>query len=164
MPVGAMARVEAKIRGPGISPRSTARLTSTSAYMAPSVSRSRIAVKPWSSAIRAFRAARMARYGVDSYSSCSLYDWAVGSPCNRRWGMRAPREGEANLPMSAALSSRLDFPGRRYAMTTTATAPPPEHKVSAQEAREVAEAAREKEWTAPSFVRDLFLGRFRLDL
>src|SRR5438067_271630 len=78
--------------------------------------------------------------------------------------MRAPREGEANLPMSAALSSRLDFPGRRYAMTTTATAPPPEHKVSAQEAREVAEAAREKEWTAPSFVRDLFLGRFRLDL
>ena len=47
-------------------------------------------------------------------------------------------------------------------MTTTATAP--ERKVSAQEAREVAEAAREKEWIAPSFVRDLFLGRFRLDL
>ena len=49
-------------------------------------------------------------------------------------------------------------------MTTTATAPPPEHKVSAEEAREVAEAAREKEWIAPSFVRDLFLGRFRLEL
>jgi alkylation response protein AidB-like acyl-CoA dehydrogenase len=47
-------------------------------------------------------------------------------------------------------------------MTTTATAP--ERKVSAAEAREVAEAAREKEWVAPSFVRDLFLGRFRLDL
>ncbi|HYL21541.1 MAG TPA: acyl-CoA dehydrogenase family protein [Gemmatimonadales bacterium] len=47
-------------------------------------------------------------------------------------------------------------------MTTTATAP--ERKVSAQEAREVAEAAREKDWLAPSFVRDLFLGRFRLDL
>jgi len=33
-----------------------------------------------------------------------------------------------------------------------------------QEAREVAEAAREKEWTAPSFVRELFEGSFRLDL
>src|SRR5215213_5743998 len=33
-----------------------------------------------------------------------------------------------------------------------------------QEAREVAEAAREKEWEAPSFVRELFEGAFRLDL
>ena len=33
-----------------------------------------------------------------------------------------------------------------------------------QEAREVAEAAREKEWHAPSFVRELFEGSFRLDL
>jgi alkylation response protein AidB-like acyl-CoA dehydrogenase len=32
------------------------------------------------------------------------------------------------------------------------------------EAREVAEAAREKEWQAPSFVRELFDGSFRLDL
>src|SRR6266702_263157 len=47
-------------------------------------------------------------------------------------------------------------------MATTATAPEP--KVSAAEAREVAEAAREQEWVAPSFVRDLFLGKFRLDL
>src|SRR5580765_7139772 len=47
-------------------------------------------------------------------------------------------------------------------MATTARAP--EGKVSAAEAREVAEAAREQEWVAPSFVRDLFLGRFRLDL
>src|SRR5207237_8194009 len=47
-------------------------------------------------------------------------------------------------------------------MATTATAP--ERKVSAAEAREVAEAAREQEWAAPSFVRDLFLGKFRLDL
>src|SRR5438309_6406590 len=47
-------------------------------------------------------------------------------------------------------------------MATTATAP--EGKVSAAEAREVAEAAREQEWIAPSFVRDLFLGKFRLDL
>src|SRR5206468_1653159 len=35
---------------------------------------------------------------------------------------------------------------------------------SEQEARDVAEAARESEWSGPSFVRDLFLGRFRLDL
>ena len=35
---------------------------------------------------------------------------------------------------------------------------------SEQESREVAEAAREAEWTNPSFVRELFLGRFRLDL
>src|SRR2546428_13818708 len=47
-------------------------------------------------------------------------------------------------------------------MATTATAP--ERKVSAAEAREVAEAAREQEWVEPSFVRDLFLGKFRLDL
>ncbi len=36
--------------------------------------------------------------------------------------------------------------------------------VTEQVAREVAEAARETEWTAPSFVRELFNGRFRLDL
>jgi alkylation response protein AidB-like acyl-CoA dehydrogenase len=47
-------------------------------------------------------------------------------------------------------------------MATTAAAP--ERRVSADEAREVAEAARETEWAAPSFVRDLFLGRLRLDL
>jgi alkylation response protein AidB-like acyl-CoA dehydrogenase len=36
--------------------------------------------------------------------------------------------------------------------------------VSEHEAREVAEAARQKEWTAPSFVRELFEGRLRLEL
>src|SRR5512146_947052 len=41
--------------------------------------------------------------------------------------------------------------------TTTALA-------SEQEARDVAESARESEWSGPSFVRELFLGRFRLDL
>lgn len=35
---------------------------------------------------------------------------------------------------------------------------------SEQEARDVAEAARETEWSGPSFVRDLFLGRFPLHL
>ena len=35
---------------------------------------------------------------------------------------------------------------------------------SEKEARDVAEAARETEWEHPSFARELFLGRFRLDL
>ena len=35
---------------------------------------------------------------------------------------------------------------------------------SEAEARDVAEAARETEWENPSFVRELFLGRFRADL
>jgi alkylation response protein AidB-like acyl-CoA dehydrogenase len=43
----------------------------------------------------------------------------------------------------------------------TATQAP---KVSEREARRVAEAAREKEWRRPSFARELFLGRYRLDL
>src|SRR2546423_822533 len=45
---------------------------------------------------------------------------------------------------------------------TTVTAP--QRNVSADEAREVAEAAREQHWVAPSFVRDLFLGRLRMAL
>src|SRR5207247_10821117 len=45
---------------------------------------------------------------------------------------------------------------------TTLTAP--QRNVSADEAREVAEAAREQHWVAPSFVRDLFLGRLRMPL
>jgi hypothetical protein len=37
-------------------------------------------------------------------------------------------------------------------------------QVTEKEARQVAEAAREKEWTRPSFGKELFMGRFRLDL
>ncbi|GGZ47679.1 acyl-CoA dehydrogenase [Streptomyces inusitatus] len=37
-------------------------------------------------------------------------------------------------------------------------------KVTEQEARQVAEAARERDWRRPSFAKELFLGRFRLDL
>ncbi|MEE6258673.1 acyl-CoA dehydrogenase family protein [Plantactinospora sonchi] len=37
-------------------------------------------------------------------------------------------------------------------------------QVSEREARQVAEAARESEWRKPSFGKELFLGRFRLDL
>jgi alkylation response protein AidB-like acyl-CoA dehydrogenase len=36
--------------------------------------------------------------------------------------------------------------------------------ITEREARQVAEAAREGEWTLPSFGKDLFLGRLRLDL
>src|SRR3954451_17507917 len=36
--------------------------------------------------------------------------------------------------------------------------------VSEQDARKVAEAAREAEWEKPSFGKELFLGHFRLDL
>jgi alkylation response protein AidB-like acyl-CoA dehydrogenase len=36
--------------------------------------------------------------------------------------------------------------------------------VSAAEARRVAEEAREAEWTAPSFLKEIFLGNFRFDL
>ena len=55
-------------------------------------------------------------------------------------------------------------------MTTTASEPTyghtkqPDRAVTELEAREVAEAAREKEWTAPSFVRGLFDGKLRLNL
>jgi len=40
----------------------------------------------------------------------------------------------------------------------------PQNLATEKEARDVAEAARESEWAGPSFVRELFLGRFRLDL
>src|SRR3979411_2452577 len=49
-------------------------------------------------------------------------------------------------------------------MATTAEPKRPPSSVSADEARDVAEAAREQEWAAPSFVRDLFLGKLRMDL
>lgn len=41
---------------------------------------------------------------------------------------------------------------------------PHPQQVSASEARAVAEAAREQDWRKPSFAKELFLGRFRLDL
>ncbi|MCU7725723.1 acyl-CoA dehydrogenase family protein [Actinoplanes sp. KI2] len=39
-----------------------------------------------------------------------------------------------------------------------------QRNVSEKQARQVAEAARESEWRKPSFGKELFLGRFRLDL
>src|SRR5687768_8006094 len=38
------------------------------------------------------------------------------------------------------------------------------HNVSELESRKVAEASRETEWKQPSFLREMFLGNFRLDL
>jgi len=51
-------------------------------------------------------------------------------------------------------------------MSETPSAVPEVQKVhiSEREAMQVAEAAREKEWTRPSFMREMFLGNFRLDL
>src|SRR2546421_6380457 len=40
----------------------------------------------------------------------------------------------------------------------------PRRNIRAAEARDIAEAAREQEWAAPSFVRELFLGKLRMDL
>ncbi|MEW2126919.1 acyl-CoA dehydrogenase family protein [Streptomyces sp. NPDC007259] len=40
----------------------------------------------------------------------------------------------------------------------------PTPKVTEREARQVAEDARERDWRKPSFAKELFLGRFRLDL
>ncbi len=40
----------------------------------------------------------------------------------------------------------------------------PQELASEREARDVAESARETEWEHPSFVRELFLGRFRMEL
>ncbi|MFG2951113.1 acyl-CoA dehydrogenase family protein [Streptomyces adustus] len=44
------------------------------------------------------------------------------------------------------------------------TAPTSKPTVTEREARQVAEAAREQDWRKPSFAKELFLGRFRLDL
>ncbi len=44
------------------------------------------------------------------------------------------------------------------------SAPQPPANVSEQDARKVAEAARESEWKSPSFMKELFLGNFRPDL
>jgi alkylation response protein AidB-like acyl-CoA dehydrogenase len=51
-------------------------------------------------------------------------------------------------------------------MTVKNAAPPKARPgpVDEQEARQVAESARETEWVQPSFVRELFLGNLRLDL
>ena len=48
--------------------------------------------------------------------------------------------------------------------STPTSAPRPTLDVSEQDARQVAEAARESDWKSPSFMKELFLGNFRVDL
>ncbi|HLT10996.1 MAG TPA: acyl-CoA dehydrogenase family protein, partial [Micromonosporaceae bacterium] len=48
--------------------------------------------------------------------------------------------------------------------TTESRATPARTEVTEREARQVAEVAREKEWRKPSFGKELFLGRLRLNL
>ncbi|WP_298329563.1 acyl-CoA dehydrogenase family protein [Haloactinopolyspora sp.] len=48
-------------------------------------------------------------------------------------------------------------------MTDLKDSPDP-HNIGEREARQVAEAARETRWDKPSFAKELYLGRFRLDL
>ncbi|MDX1673576.1 MAG: acyl-CoA dehydrogenase family protein [Longimicrobiales bacterium] len=43
-------------------------------------------------------------------------------------------------------------------------APEQKARITEKDAREVTEAAREKEWVKPSFVKELFLGNLRMDL
>ncbi|MFJ4780448.1 acyl-CoA dehydrogenase family protein [Streptomyces sp. NPDC088762] len=49
-------------------------------------------------------------------------------------------------------------------MSATQPVKPVQPKVTEREARQVAEAAREQDWRKPSFAKELFLGRLRLDL
>ncbi|MEU0442011.1 acyl-CoA dehydrogenase family protein [Streptomyces sp. NPDC006186] len=49
-------------------------------------------------------------------------------------------------------------------MSVSPEAPSGRPVVTEREARQVAEAAREQTWRKPSFAKELFLGRFRLDL
>ncbi len=46
----------------------------------------------------------------------------------------------------------------------TVTGSSAQTEVTEREARQVAEQARETDWRKPSFGKELFLGRFRLDL
>lgn len=55
-------------------------------------------------------------------------------------------------------------PGGTQPERTAEPAQPVRPKVTEREARQVAEAAREQNWQRPSFAKELFLGRFRLDL
>src|SRR6476619_5472524 len=67
------------------------------------------------------------------------------------------RRSAANQPETAA-SSTPAIQGRR-----TMAIKDVQH-VSEAESRKVAEASREAEWKQPSFLREMFLGNFRLDL
>ncbi|MFC7545359.1 acyl-CoA dehydrogenase family protein [Plantactinospora sp. GCM10030261] len=74
---------------------------------------------------------------------------------------RGPEAGEpSGAGPVAAGTARPAVADSSTAGPLTAEAGP----VTEREARQVAEAARESEWGKPSFGKELFLGRFRLDL
>ncbi|MFI6158392.1 acyl-CoA dehydrogenase family protein [Micromonospora haikouensis] len=67
-------------------------------------------------------------------------------------------------PQPAQASAAADDAGPTPAQGSTGPLPAEAGQVSEKEARQVAEAARESAWDRPSFGKELFLGRFRLDL
>src|ERR1043165_3664837 len=73
------------MRGPGTTPRAIAILRSTSAYIAPSGSRSRTAVKPYISATRALAAASIARYGALCFNKIASYTPGPTSSLRNTW-------------------------------------------------------------------------------
>jgi alkylation response protein AidB-like acyl-CoA dehydrogenase len=62
--------------------------------------------------------------------------------------------GQSNASADAGAATQDDAPSQATAA----------RHVTEREAREVAEAARQTEWTRPSFAKELYLGRFDLDL
>ena len=71
---------------------------------------------------------------------------------------RVPAPTVKGVAVTTTQSNRSDRPDQAAALPRQAG------QVSEREARQVAEAAREAEWRKPSFGKELFLGRFRLDL
>ncbi|MCX5400105.1 acyl-CoA dehydrogenase family protein [Streptomyces sp. NBC_00102] len=69
--------------------------------------------------------------------------------------MSAPQAQDLPEHPDEAGTARASGPARAH---------PPAAKVTEREARRVAEDAREQDWHRPSFAKELFLGRLRLDL
>src|SRR5439155_19158313 len=76
--------------------------------------------------------------------------------CDRRVTSPPPRTRPSSAPFAEAI--RMTATERDTAATV------PGGRVTEEHARQVAEAARETKWDRPSFGKDLFLGRFRLEL
>ncbi len=83
--------------------------------------------------------------------------------------MKTSTPQSAPTPNAYSVPSRHASPPASPAPAAPAppvpTAPAPTSGAPSElESRRVAEAARETQWTAPSFLRELFLGNFRFDL
>ena len=66
--------------------------------------------------------------------------------------------------INSAVRRNRDRMSSRNNLEATMTDKHRTHHVTEEEAMQVAEASREKEWRRPSFMKELFLGNFRLDL